>query len=298
MRFQALAAVVVLAAASVFAVARAEPAMETSPALYPEGPLWHDGALLATEMGADRIDRFAGGVRTTYFAEEGCGPTSIAPYDAGLLILCHEGKYLVRLDERARATRRWKKDSKGVPLQDPNDSFADDQGGVYISDPGIFSAWADTTGAIVYLSKRGVLTRVAENLRYPNGVYFDAREQALYVDEHLNRRVLRYPVLGPGKLGPSIVFADIDTVAGKVGNYREAGPDGLERGPDGDLYVCLYGEGRILDLKPDGSLKRVLPVDTPYVTNIAFAPDGEAYVTGSYQNIAPNLDGRIFRLPR
>ncbi|MDX2234656.1 MAG: SMP-30/gluconolactonase/LRE family protein, partial [Hyphomonadaceae bacterium] len=119
---------------------------------------------------------------------------------------------------------------------------------------------------------------------------------ALYVDEHLRRRVLRYSILADGGLGPVQVFADLDAVTPRVGTYPEAGPDGLERGPDGDLYVCLYGEGRIVRLSRDGRLVASIPVATPYLTNIAFAPDGSAYVTGAFENVRAPLRGQVARL--
>ena len=267
-------------------------------ASYPEGALWRDGAIFYTEMGADQVSTVTGGAKHVYWRERNCGPTSLAPYgDGGLLVLCHIGEQIVALDANAHVTRRWRSDDSDVPLQDPNDSSADGKGGVYISDPGDFSIYARTSGAVLYLTPAGALARVAQNLRYPNGVFVDRGEQALYVDEHLNRRILRYPIQPDGTLGPMAVFADLNVLTRRVGSYAEAGPDGLERGPDGDLYVCLYGEGRVVRLSRDGKLVASIRVATPYLTNIAFAPDGSAYVTGAFENIKPPLRGQVARIP-
>ncbi len=265
-------------------------------ASYPEGALWRDGKIFYTEMGTDQVAFASGGAKHVYWRERGCGPTSLAPYGEGLLVLCHRGAELVALDASGAVKRRWEKDDTGTLLQDPNDSSADGRGGVYVSDPGVFSMDARVTGAVVYLAPDGALKRVAQNLRYPNGVFVDRAENALYVDEHMSRRVLRYPIQPDGTLGPVRVFADLNLLTRRVGDYREAGPDGLERGPNGDLYVCLYGEGRIVRLSPDGRLVASIPVATPYLTNIAFAPDGSAYVTGAFENMAPPLRGQVARL--
>lgn len=264
---------------------------------YPEGALWRDGAAHYTEMSADRVIAVRAGAKRIVWTEAGCGPTSLAAWGGGLLVLCHRGANLVALGADGAVRRRWDRVDGGAPLQDPNDSSADGAGGVYVSDPGIFSVDARATGAVLHLSRTGALRRVALGLRYPNGVHFDAGERALYVSEHLKRRVLRYPVLADGALGPMTVFADIDALTRRVGDYAEAGPDGLERGPDGNLYVCLYGEGRILRLTREGRLAGVVPVATPYVTNIAFAPDGSAIVTGAFENLAPPMRGQVMRLP-
>lgn len=281
-----------LAVLALFGVAHAE--VIDSNAEYPEGALWRDGRIYYTEMGADRVSSFDGGHKQIVWRERGCGPTSLAPWNGGLLVLCHRAPGLVALNEVGAVARRWRDDSAGVPLQDPNDSSADGKGGVYISDPGIFSATVRATGAVLYLTPDGALRRVAQNLRYPNGVFVDG--DALYVSEHLNRRVLRYAIEADGSLGPKQVFADLNTLTQRVGDYAEAGPDGLERGPDGDLYVCLYGEGRIVRLAPDGRLVKSIPVATPYLTNIAFGPDGSAWVTGAFENVAPPLRGQVERV--
>jgi gluconolactonase len=283
-----------LAALALFGVAHAE--VIDVDADYPEGALWRHGKLHYTEMGADRVALIADGKKQTVWRERGCGPTSLAPWGAGLLVLCHRAAGLVALNASGAVARRWREDDAGAPLQNPNDSSADDKGGVYFSDPGVFSVDARVSGAILYLAADGKLRRVAQNLRYPNGVFFDGAARALFVSEHLNRRILRYAVEGNGTLGVKTVFADLNALTRRIGDYPEAGPDGLERGPDGDLYVCLYGEGRIVRLAPDGRLVRSIPVATPYLTNIAFAPDGAAYVTGAFENMAPPLRGQVERL--
>lgn len=265
-------------------------------ARYPEGPLWRGGALYVAEMGADAVYVHQHGHKRVFWRDYGCGPTSVAPYGAGVLVLCHLGRAVVAVNDQGLEQRRWRTDDSGVRLRDPNDSYADAKGGVYFSDPGLFSKDSRPTGAVLYLGADGSLRRVAQNLFYPNGVFVDEREHTLFVDEHMRRRVLRYPIVENGGLGEQSVFADIDALTTQVGDYHEAGPDGLERGPDGDLYVCLYGEGRFLRLSPQGALVASIAVPTPYLTNIAFGPDGSAYLTGSFDNIAPPFPGQVMRL--
>lgn len=265
-------------------------------AKYPEGPLWHEGKLYIAEMGADAVYVHENGRKRVYWRNAGCGPTSVAPYGDGLLILCHLGRAVVAVNSGGVETRRWNTDDSGVRLRDPNDSSADGRGGVYFSDPGLFSKDTRPHGAVLYLGADGSLRRVAQNLHYPNGVFVDRAEDTLYVNEHMRRRTLRYPLTSNGDLGDLHVFADIDALTKQSGSYREAGPDGLERGPNGDLYVCLYGEGRILRLSPRGTLVASIVAPTPFVTNIAFAPDGSAYVTGAFENVTPPFPGQVTHL--
>ena len=43
----------------------------------------------------------------------------------------------------------------------------------------------------------------------------------------LNRRVLSYPLLGPGRLGPARVFFDFKAAPAVEGAYELSGPDGI-----------------------------------------------------------------------
>jgi len=282
------------AAAALVGVAHAE--VMDSTAKYPEGPLWHGAALYVAEMGADTVYAHARGRKAVFWTDAGCGPTSIAPYDEGFLVLCHMAREVVSVSTQGAEKRRWRVDDKGVRLRNPNDAYADGRGGVFFSDPGVFSIETRPHGALMHLSASGVLRSVVAGLHYPNGVYVDEQEGALYVGEHLRRRVLRYRIAADGSLGEMEVFADLNRLTRKRGTYPEAGPDGLERGPDGDLYVCLYGEGRVLRLSRSGKIVASIALPTPYLTNIAFGPDGAAYLTGAYDNLTRPFPGAVMRL--
>jgi gluconolactonase len=258
-------------------------------ASYPEGPLWRGDRLYFAEMGADRITvSDEEGVRP-FFVAEGCGPTAIAPYGGGFLVLCHRGARVVAIDAEGREIRRWERDRDGVPLSNPNDAGADGAGGVYFSDPGRFanSARDAPEGRIMHLSADGTLRDVAGPLSYPNGV--TVRGGALYVSEHLRGRILRYPIEAQGRLGSPRAFADLAGLPEPTrysSAYSLSGPDGLEFGSDGALYVALYGEGRLARLSPAGDLLGIIDMPARFLTNIAFGEDGYA-TTGTFDNRAP-----------
>jgi gluconolactonase len=283
-----------IALAALFGAAHAEVIDAT--AKYPEGPLWQGDRLYVAEMGVDTVFVHQHGSKSVFWKNDGCGPTSLAPYGDGMLVLCHLGRAVVAVNAAGIEQRRWRAADNGVRLRDPNDSFADGRGGVYFTDPGLFSIDTRPHGAVMHLGADGALRRVIGDLHYPNGVFVDRLENALYVSEHMRRRVLRYPIAADGTLGAQEVFADINVLTQKVGTYAEGGPDGIERGPDGDLYVCLYGEGRVLRISPRGTLVASIDAPTPYLTNIAFGPDGAAYLTGSFDNTTPPYRGAVMRL--
>lgn len=273
-------------------LARADEA-RVIPALYPEGPLWQGERLYYAEMRADRVMQVDGGTAGVFFAQEGCGPTAIAPYGAGFLVLCHLGARVVAVDAAGREIRRWERDESGSPLMDPNDASADGDGGVYFSDPGRFARGPRPEGRVMHLSAAGSLRRVAGPLWYPNGVHVAGN--ALYVSEHLRGRILRYEILAPGRLGDAQTFADLGGLpraARHRARYALTGPDGLEFGPDGNLYVAVYGEGRLLKFSPQGELLGTTDLPTRYLTNVAFGKAGVA-LTGAFDNRSPRSPGEV-----
>ena len=266
------------------------------PASYPEGPLWRGDRLFYAEMGADRISVYENGRSRAFFTQRGCGPTAIAPYGEGFLVLCHIGARVVSIDAHGAMLHAWGRDENGHRLRDPNDAYADGRGGVFFSDPGAFSKLAEPEGYVMHLSAEGRLTRASGVLWYPNGVYVDAGRQVVYVDEHMTGRVLQYDLARNGALTNQRIFVDINRVPRPQRYeepYRETGCDGLEMSADGDLWVSIYGEGRILRFSPQGRLVGMLEEPTRYLTNIAFNARGDAATTGAFDNDTPPFPGQV-----
>jgi gluconolactonase len=258
-------------------------------ASYPEGPLFVGDTLYVAEMGADRVSSYDNGGKHTFFKSNGCGPTAIAPYAGGYVILCHLGGELVVVDAAGKERKRI---GKGL-LRDPNDGYADPMGGVYFSDPGLFTKDVPAEGLLYRLTPDGKLQQIEAGLWYPNGVYVDAAEKSVYVSETFARKVWRYDMAASGALSNKRVFADVDKVAPPAKyKYREAGPDGLERGPDGEMVVSIYGEARLLRLDRAGKYIGQIDVPTQYETNIAFGAPG-AVVVGSFENEMPPYPGQV-----
>lgn len=273
-------------------------------AAYPEGPLWHEGALYYAEMTRDRVMRYRDRSARVFWSEPGCGPTAIAPYGGveegrGFVVLCHLGARLAILDEQGGFQRWIEADSAGRPLVDPNDAGADGRGGVYFSDPGRFGPQPEPQGAVLYLASDGTVTRVAEKLRYANGVTLDRRGGRLLVSEHIGRRIWAYPVLGPGRLGPGRILLDLtrylteEELGGPL-----SGPDGLEIDRAGRLFFAVYGTGRLMMLDAAGRLATVARLPEPYITNLSIDQAGRRlFVTAARDNRIRPYPGRVLQIP-
>lgn len=275
--------------------------LEGWPASYPEGPLWRDGRLYYAEMPRNRVMRWSPGDPgpEVFWSRPDCGPTSIAPYgDGGFVILCHFLDILVAVTAEGKDPREIRTDDQGGSFNNPNDSIADDRGGVYFSGAGEFDLRAPATGIVYYLASDGEVTRQAQGLRYANGLVIDRERRRLFVSEHLARKVWTFPIDNDGRLGKGEVFADLNALARPIpGASPLAGPDGLELDGQGRLYICEYGGGRVLVVEPDGRLLTQIPWSQPYLTNIALEPgSGTLFLTGAETNVRFPYPGRVGRL--
>jgi gluconolactonase len=291
-----VAALVVFVATGLFITTRSDSDHRVIEASYPEGPLYDGSTLYYAEMGADVVTIVEDDEPRQFFKQIGCGPTAIAPYGDGYLVLCHRGRRVVALTANGDEVRTWAVDRLGGALLDPNDASADAHGGVYFSDPGVFSRNSRAEGRVMHLTAGGQLDVVADSLWYPNGVYVDQKRDRLLVSEHMAGRVLSFPIRHDGSLDAPATIARLADAKGSsryATPYAETGPDGLEIGPNGDVFVAVYGEGRVVRFGLDGVYRGEVELPTRYVTNITFAPDGTAVTTGSFTNVQPPFPGEV-----
>jgi gluconolactonase len=289
---------VLAAALAAFALAgqAAETRLEEQ-AFYPEGPSVVAGALYWGEMPLHRIRRYKDGKTATVWEEPGCGPTSIKPDGrGGFWILCHLAHSVLRVDGNFRVVKRLETDGMGRRLAYPNDATVDRRGQLYFTSSGVFSLRAPSEGAVYFVDLQDRPLRVAEGLRYANGIRIDEKRSRLYVSEHLARRVLVMSVAKPGEVGAPSVFFDLVSLPPASVAYPLAGPDGIHVDGRGRLYVAEYGAGRVMLLSTEGKLLRVIPVPMQFVTNFAALPTGQIVVVGAFQNDQLPMPGLVTTL--
>lgn len=267
-------------------------------AFYPEGPTFIRGALYWAEMPAHRIRRHKDGKTTTVWEEPGCGPTSIKPDGrGGFWILCHLAHMVLRVDGNFRLVKRLETDGVGRRLAYPNDATIDRRGQLYFTSSGVFSLSAPSEGAVYFVDLQDHPLRIAEGLRYANGIRIDEKRARLYVSEHLARRVLVMNLTKPGEVGAPSVFFDLVSLPPASVSYDLAGPDGILLDDKGRLFVAEYGAGRVMQLSTEGKLQRVIPVPMQFVTNFAELPNGQIVVVGAFKNDQMPMPGLVTTLP-
>src|SRR5262249_3381280 len=136
----------------------------------------------------------------------------------------------------------------------------------------------------------------AKDLAYPNGIVLRPDGKTLLLAESKHNRILEFPVLAPGKLGPMRVFANLpakDDKAGQIDNQ----PDGMCLDEAGNLFVAHYGMRQVQVLSPTGKLLRRYPGGTLTTSNVAFGGPrrDQLYVTGAL-GMEKGSKGALFRL--
>jgi len=267
-------------------------------AYYPEGPQLTSEGLLVAEMAKDRVVRFANGRWDVMWSAPGCGATSIKQIPGGgYWILCHLGNQVVRVDAAFRTVKTFEYSSSGKRITWPNDASVDAKGNLYLSSSGPYALEAPPQGRVVFIDvERGVPQDLVSGIRYSNGVLVQEAKSRVLVSEMLNRRMLSYPLLGPGRLGPARVFFEFKNAPAVADAYALSGPDGIAAFSDGDILVADYGNGRVLLLSDQGKFLDQIQVQYRFVTNMAITRDQESvFFTMTEANTSADLHGIVQR---
>ena len=166
------------------------------------------------------------------------------------------------MDSEARILTVASSECDGKPLRAPNDITLDGPRRVlfhgYFTDPG--GSREAPIGTLHYVDGNGKTSLGQGGMSVPNGLVIDPAGKYLYVAETVPDRILRFPILGPGKLGTLKIFADLPRREG-----HDATPDGLtvDGGHGGQPVRSAPRNGPDAGLQPerrtgDGLLRREL----------------------------------------
>ena len=251
-----------------------------------EGPAFDDrGNLYVVALRGGNVYRITPDGVCARFANTGGQPQSLK-FHAGLLYGVDIRRGVFTIDPATGEVKDYLTSYRNQNFKGPNDLIFDEAGGFYFTDPW-GSSTLDPEGAIYYVApgpdKR--ITRLADNLAFPNGIALSPDGKTLYVAEFSAQRLLAIPLLAPGV--PDLGFAHAAAyVAGGVGL------DSMAIDDRGDVYVAHFGAGEVEVFDPRGFVVGAIHVAPPggwNVTNVAFH-GGYLYITEAEQRV-------VWRLP-
>ena len=271
---------------------------------FPEGPVaMKDGSVILVEIERQTVSRVTPDGTVSVVAETGGGPNGAAIGPDGALYVCNNGGFqwhteqgflrpvLPALDYKGGRIERVDLATGDVRvlydrcgefrLNGPNDIVFDTEGGFYFTDLGKSRARDRDNGAVYYATADGRrIVQVTYPVFTPNGIGLSPDGKTLYVAETETARLWAYDIATPGvirKQGfPSPHGGRL--VHGIGGLVRF---DSLAVDAEGNICVATLLTGCVTVFSPDGAIKRQVPTEDMFTTNICFGgPDlRTAYIT-------------------
>ena len=230
---------------------------------FTEGPFWHEGRLLFTDIPANTVYEWTPADSSSSVFLKPSGHANGLAIDAqGRLLLAQHDGQVGRLTE-GEAVEPLAQSYRGKRLNSPNDLTVTDDGTIYFTDPpyGVDEENRELDVSGVYrLDPDGTLTLLTDRFARPNGICLSPDESTLYVNDSGETVIWAYDVTDDGGITNGRQFAALE-------GEEPGNTDGMKADAEGNLYTT--GPGGIWIYAPSGEqLDRISVPEAP--TNVAF----------------------------
>ena len=217
-----------------------------------EGPAFDDkGNLWMVSIESGNIEKVTADGQCTTAAQTGGEPQGLKFHD-GKLYGVDRKRGVFTLDPATGKVEDYMRYFNNENFHGPNDLIVDEVGGVYFTDPW-GSSVLHATGGLYYVAPDKKITRLADNLHFPNGVTLSPDDKTLYIGDFNAQQVIAVPILSPGMI--DVGFAHV--AAHLSGGW---GTDGMAVDANGDVYIAHYMGGEVVVLDPDGFVVGSIPL--------------------------------------
>lgn len=265
-------------------------------AAFPEGPCWHENKLFYVEYGGHTVKTWDGRNNMTFWRQDGCGPAAVVPDSTGnFFVTCYDSNEIVKISKSGKTVASYKASKDGTKFVGPNDFAADKNRGVYFTASGPWES-APIVGKIFYINSSGIITEVADDIHYANGLALSQDGKTLYCAESEASRIIQFTVGENGSLSDRRLFVRVGSIDEKSGML--AYPDGLKIDRSGKIYIGQFSMGRIVVVTPEGKFERAIDVPSPSAPNLTFNSDGSTIFVMAVDDVnnAP-YPGKVYEVP-
>lgn len=235
---------------------------------FPEGPAFaSDGSLWAVELNGESLIQYKDGKLQRFHV--GGMPNGIAIDAEDNIWFCDAGERSIRkFNAFTQQTETMASHVDGEVLNKPNDLAFDNKENIVFTCPG--ESRHEPTGYACVLMKNGTVKKITTQKYFPNGLAFTKDGKGLVIAETYKHRLWK---------------GDWNATAGEWTNGKvwcevggpdgPGGPDGLAFDSAGNLYVAVYGTGKIKMVNLDGKVMEEISLPGKNPTNCAFDPAKE-----------------------
>lgn len=199
---------------------------------FTEGPsVAADGSVYFTDQPNNRIEIWREDGTITQFTASAERSNGTYFNSKGELVTCgdlHNRLIAIDADQHIRTLAE---NFDGVHLNGPNDLWIAPDGGIYFTDPYYFRDYWESghqelqkVRGVYYLSPKGVVTRVIDDFKQPNGLIGTPDGKLLYVSDINDRKIWKYRIDPDGSLTGKTLFAP-------------EGSDGMTIDRKGNIYL-------------------------------------------------------------
>ena len=210
-------------------------------------PCYFQGILYFTNNNFDDLQKSRvmkmgkSGEITVLRANNGMTAT-LKPNRAGNLYACEMmGHRIVEMDSTGKVLRVAAGEYDGKRLDGPNDMALDRKGGFYFTDSQFIGKEQKMQDkpAVYYVKKSGTVTRVVDDVVFPNGIALSPDGKTLYLANTQGKYLLAYDVAAGGALSSRRNFAELELSKENIAKKSEmSGADGVAVDRAGNVYVA------------------------------------------------------------
>jgi sugar lactone lactonase YvrE len=243
-----------------------------------EGALWRAAtrSVYFVDIKGRRIHRCAADGSGRRSWEAPGQPGFVVPTAGGGLVCALEDG-LYRFDEASGRFAPLRKVEHDLPGNRFNDGHVDAGGNLWFGS--MDDAQARPTGALYRLDRQGTLSRPDDGYVITNGPAISPDGKTLYHTDTPLRRVYAFD-LRDGALANKRVFLQLP---------EGSRPDGMAVDSEGQLWIALFGAGRIERYTAAGRLAGAVHFPCTNITKLAFGGEDlrTAYVTTAWKGLSP-----------